>query len=388
MKSVTATDPTTVTFTLNAPNATWPYVLTTGAGAIVDEKVFPADKLLPDDQIIGSGPYTLTKYTPGQQAVFGLDKNYSGDDKISNGGFIVQYFQQPSALKLAIEGGSIDVAYRSLAPTDIKSLQGESSKGVQVVSGNGTEIRYLVFNLKTQPGSNDAQKQAIRQAVAYTINRQDIATNVYNGTVDPLYSIIPAGLLGHTEAFKDAYGAAPDLAKAKAVLTAAGVTTPIPLTIWWTPTHYGAVSADEYTEIQRQLNASGLFKVTLQSSEWSTYNKAFTTDQYAVFQLGWFPDYPDADDYTAPFYLCNKEFMNNHYCNNQVDSLIAQEEASTDQATRETAFAKIQSLTATDAPLIPVWQGKQVGVIRTGVTGVQETFDPSFTFRFWLVGKS
>jgi hypothetical protein len=26
--------------------------------------------------------------------------------------------------------------------------------------------------------------------------------------------------------------------------------------------------------------------------------------------------------------------------------------------------------------------------VRTGVTGVQSTLDPSYTFRFWLVGKS
>jgi peptide/nickel transport system substrate-binding protein len=387
LKSATATNPTTVTFTLNTPDATWPYVLTTGAGAIVDHKLFPPDKLLPDSQIIGSGPYVLSKYTSGQQAVFTVNKTYNGDDQIKNGGFIVQYFQQPSALKLAIEQGTVDVAYRNLSPTDIKSLQGESSKGVQVVTGNGTEIRYLVFNLKTQPGTSDAQKLAIRQAVAYTINRQDIANNVYNGTVEPLYSIVPAGLLGHTEAFKDSYGAAPDPAKAKSVLAAAGITTPVPLTIWWTPTHYGAVSADEYTEIQRQLNASGLFKVSLQSAEWQSYSKAYATDQYATYQLGWFPDFPDADDYTSPFYLCNKEFMNNHYCNQQVDKLIAQEKASTDQATRDAAFAQIQKLTATDAPLIPVWQGKQVGVIRSNVSGVQDTFDPSFTFRFWLISK-
>jgi peptide/nickel transport system substrate-binding protein len=39
-------------------------------------------------------------------------------------------------------------------------------------------------------------------------------------------------------------------------------------------------------------------------------------------------------------------------------------------------------------PVIPVWQGKQIAAVRNGVTGVDKTFDPSFTFRFWLVGKS
>ena len=67
-----------------------------------------------------------------------------------------------------------------------------------------------------QPGDTDAQKLAIRQAVAYTIDRQAIADNVYNGTVKPLYSMVPQGLQFATEAFKDEYGAAPDVDAAKA----------------------------------------------------------------------------------------------------------------------------------------------------------------------------
>jgi peptide/nickel transport system substrate-binding protein len=38
--------------------------------------------------------------------------------------------------------------------------------------------------------------------------------------------------------------------------------------------------------------------------------------------------------------------------------------------------------------MIPIWQGKQVAAVRDGVTGVEETFDPSFIFRFWLISKS
>ena len=38
-------------------------------------------------------------------------------------------------------------------------------------------------------------------------------------------------------------------------------------------------------------------------------------------------------------------------------------------------------------PLIPMWEGKQIAAVRDGVTGVEETFDPAFLFRFWLVSK-
>jgi peptide/nickel transport system substrate-binding protein len=101
------------------------------------------------------------------------------------------------------------------------------------------------------------------------------------------------------------------VAKAKAVLKAAGVATPVALDLWWTPSHYGDASADEYAEIQRALNGSGLFKVTLKSAEWAQYS-AQPGKRYNAFQLGWFPDYPDAEDYIVPFYQPDN-FMANGY---------------------------------------------------------------------------
>jgi peptide/nickel transport system substrate-binding protein len=383
MKSVAAQGTNTVVFTLNAPNSVFPYILTTGAGNIVDPKVFPADKLLPDGPgDIGSGVYTLSKYTANQQAVLTPNPKYKGDDVLANKGFIVHYEQTPATLKLDVEQGNVDVAWRSLSPTDIASLQTETSK-VKVVKGNGIEIRYLVFNTSLPP----AKDLATRQAVAYSIDRDAIAKNVYNGTVTPLYSMVPAGLTGATQAYKDAYGATPDPAKAKAVLAAAGVTTPVNITIWWTPSHYGAVSGDEYTEIKRELEATGLFKVTLQSAEWDAYSKAYPKDQYAAFELGWFPDYPDADDYLAPFYL-KGGFYNNHYDNPAIDALITQEEGETDATKRLGELQQIQTLAAKDVPTIPVWQGNQVAATGLTVTGVDKTFDPSYIFRMWLIGKS
>src|SRR5664279_6026771 len=57
MKSVKASNDSTVVFTLkNANDQTWPFILGTSAGPIVDSKVFPAGKLLDDSKVVGSGP--------------------------------------------------------------------------------------------------------------------------------------------------------------------------------------------------------------------------------------------------------------------------------------------------------------------------------------------
>ena len=380
MKSVTASG-NTVTFKLKYADATWPDVLTTGVGAIVDAKVFPFNKLLPDAKIIGSGPYELKSYTPDQLAVFVPNPHYGGTNVLHNNQFIIRYEETATTLVSDVQSGQVDIGYRVLSPTQLIALK--KSADVTLVQGKGIEIRYIAFNLKIEPGSTAAQKLAVRQAMAYVLNRQAIATNIYHGIVTPLYSIIPNALTGHIDSFAQVYGTSPNLAKAKQALSAAGVATPVKFTLWYNTNHYG--DTDTATEIQRQLDATGLFNVSLQTAEWSTYNNAALTNQYGVFLFGWFPDYPDADDYTSPFYSC-PPFLQDHYCNATVVKDIAKEEGTTVVSARNAAFAQLQVQTAKDAPLIPIWQGDEVAAVHGKVTGL--VLDPSYILRFWLVGKA
>ncbi len=378
--AITTPDDFTVTFHLRQPDATFPFILATPA-AFVAPAEYPGDALQPDAQMIGTGRYRLAEYRPGEQVVLEANPDFWGEPP-ANDRVIVQYFDRSSALKLALEQGEVDLAWRTLTPTETEDLR--TAEGVQVLEGPGAEIRYLVFNLKLEPGD----EQAVRQAVAMTIDRQAIADTVYEGTVKPLYSMVPEGLTGHIDAFAETYGEAPDPAGAAQVLEEAGIETPVPIEIWWTPTHYGDASADEYAEIERSLEESGLFDVTLKSTEWDQYVEAALTDQYPAYQLGWFPDFVDADNYLAPFYGTTTGFLNNGYSNKRVDKLIADERASTDPAARVGMFEEIQRIVAEEVPIVPVWQGAFVVAVREGVTGVEQTLDPSFQLRYWVIGKA
>jgi peptide/nickel transport system substrate-binding protein len=381
----TTPDASTVVMTLKDGNSLWNQILGTGAAAIVDSKVFPATKLEPDASVIGSGPYALKEYQTNQIASFVPNKNYAGDLKLSNAGLIIRYYKDENALKLDLEAGKVDVAYPNFTPTTLAELKGKAK--IKEVDGPGGAIRYMVFNTKTMPGDNPAQKLAIRRAMAFLIDRPAIAKNVYAGTVQPLYSMVPSGLDGATPDYKTVYGATPDKAKAAAALSAAGVKTPVSVQIWWTPAHYGTLSSDEYLELKREFEASGLFKVDLQSTEWNAYSKAYSTDKYPIYELGWFPDYPDTDDYVGEFYGPTP-FFNNHYTNTAIDKLLLDEKASTDAAKRTSDFKAIQDAAAPDAPTIPVWQGKQIAVQYGNVTGLSNTLLPDYIFRFWVLGKS
>jgi peptide/nickel transport system substrate-binding protein len=380
VKDITTSGDYSVTFHLKQAQAVFPALLASSAGFIVDHAVYPADKVLPNTSAqVGTGPYQLVKYSAGQQSVYKAWDGFWGP-KPKSSDLIIRYYTKSSTMKLALQKGEIDMAYRDFTPTEYSSLA--TTSGITVHKGNGVTIRYLVLNLKDPPTNNPA----VRQAIAYLMPRQTIATRVYNGLVTPLYSQVPAGLPGHVDAFKTVYGATPSLAKAKAVLKKAGVATPIPITIWWTPTHYGDASADEYAEIQRALDGSGLFKVTLKSAEWATYSKTLGT-QYPTFQLGWFPDFVDPEDYVVPFFSTGN-FLGNGYSSKAMDALLAAEKAQTNSAKRYAIIQKIQMLSAKDAPIIPYWQGKMIAVTRNNVHGIDSTLDAAFWMRFWNISKS
>ena len=397
MKSVAAPDDSTVVFTLNNPNdQTWPFVLGTSAGPIVDSKVFPAKKLLADGDVIGSGPYMISSYDKNQLAQFKANPNYSGPNTPKTDTITMKYYTEADNLKLDIQSGAIDVAYRTLSPTDIDSLKSDSN--VKVLTGAGGELRYIVFNLKTMPGDNDAQKLAIRQAMAYSVDREDLANNVYKGTYQPAYSMVPQGIAFATEPFKTVYGDKPNPAKAKQVLQAAGVQTPVSLHIdYVSDGHYGPTSGDEYNQIKRQLESTGLFKVQIQGTAYTTYSTERVKDTYPIYQLGWFPDFVDGDNYLFNF-LNPENFVHAHYCDNQgptapcvkdgVLPLLTKEETQSGQA-RAQAFAQIQEKLATGTmPYLPLLSGYQVAVTGTNISGVQETLDPTYLFRMWLLSKS
>jgi peptide/nickel transport system substrate-binding protein len=373
-------DDQTVVFNLNTPDTTFVKLLSTAVTSIVDEETFPADKLAEDDAVIGSGPYKLSQYKPGEQAVLEANDEYTGERTASSPEVFVQFFNDAAPLKEAIDTGQVDVAWRTLGPTDLNDLKENGE--VEVLEGEGSEYRYWVFQL----GSPTVKEKAVRQAVAQIIDREAIAQNAYDGTVDPAYSIVPPGFSGQKNSFEEKYGE-PDPEAAKKLLEDAGVKTPVELTLGYTPTRYGPNSVDEANEIANQLEESGLFTTKIDSAEWEQYQTLYKENAYDLFQLAWYPDIMDTDNYISPF-IKDGGFYANNYSNPEVNKLIEQELAETDEAARNDVFAQLQDIAAEDVPTVPTWFGKNVAVAGPGMNGVQETLDPTYIFRMWQISKS
>ena len=383
LESIETPDAQNVDFILKAPNdQTFLQVLATSVGPIVDEDVFPFDSLLSDEDIVAanafSGPYTITSYTKNDTVEFTPNEGYRGAAEIpANAGVTQKTFTDATNLKLSVSNGDIDVGYRSFTPTDIEALQKDD--GVKVWSEKGGEIRYIVFNLKTMPGDTAAQKLAVRQAIAASVDRDALSNQVYKGQYTPLCSYIPDGFMGANTAVCDAYGSTPDKDKAAKYLSDAGMKTPVKLSIQYNPDHYGSSSDQEYGLIKQQLEATGLFSVDLQSTEWVTYNKERVKDGYPIYQLGWFPDYPDGDNYLMPFFHTNN-FLVNHFSESAVDEALMKQVTEVDPAQRAVQLQDIQTTVAGHLSTLPLLQGSQWAVSRTNISGIVLGVDENLHF--------
>jgi peptide/nickel transport system substrate-binding protein len=397
--SVEATDDSTVVFTLKAANdQVFPGVLAANSGPIIDEEVFPADKILSDDDIVKgkpfAGPYTIESYKKNELVSLKPNPDYRGLlGAPANDGANIKYYADANNLKLDVQQGNIDVAGRSLTATDVADLEKDSK--VKVHKGPGGELRYIVFNFDTMPfgaktpEADPAKALAVRQAMAHIVDRDAIATQVYKGTYLPAYSVVPDGFAGAVQPLKEMYGdgsGKPSLDKAKKAFEDAGVTAPVNIKLQYNPDHYGSSSGDEYAMVKEQLEKSGLFTVDLQSTEWVTYAKDRTADAYPVYQLGWFPDYSDADNYLTPFFVPGN-FLRNHYENSTVTELIQKQLTTVDKAEREKVLGEAQEAVAKDLSTLPLLQGAQLMVAGTDVKGVETTLDASFKTRLGVISK-
>ncbi|MFH8392281.1 ABC transporter substrate-binding protein [Streptomyces sp. NPDC018036] len=368
-----------VVFHLNKADATFPLVLATPAMSIVDPAHYPADALREDDKAFGSGPYRLGSYTQDKKAELVGNDRYEGFAERRNDAVTIRYFQDSAQLVGALRDKKIDVTYRGLAASDVVALQAQGArKNIQLIDGTGTEISYLVFN----PSDPWAGKIAVRHAIAQIVDRTAIAHRVYRDTVDPLYSMVPAGLAGHTTGYFDTYGS-PSPARARKILHDAGIDRRVPLTLWYTTDRYGSETGPEFSELKRQLDGSGLFSVTLRSRPWKTYEAGYRSGEYPVFGRGWFPDFPDAENFIAPF-VGERNALGTPYPSPRItDDLLPRSRGVRDRGAVARQFEEAQQILVEDARLLPLWQGRQYVAANEEISGAERTLDPSTIMMMW-----
>lgn len=383
IKSVSASG-STVTFRLSAPDATFPSKLTTGAAAIVDPKVYPATKELKGLQPVGSGVYEVkdAAYVSSSNKTlshidFVPNPKYAGSQKLANSGAEIKYYADANSLATALKKKQVDYVPHDLPPAVENAYENNTGGDYQTFEATSNDMHMLVFDTTHAPFN----QQGVRQAVAQLVDREALVKDVYQRTVQPLYSLIPEGILGHATPFFDKYGASPDVTKAAADLHAAGIHTPVKFTI---TVSSGVAPVPEGQELAKQLNSSGLFSVTVKKMDWSAFLKSWTVNKLDAFTVGWSVDYPDPDDYVAPM-LGSDNTFHNGYQSSAINSLMNQSRKVSDRQATNSMFLQIAKQEADDVPILPLWQSKYYAVSASNLQGTSLSANGNDSTCLWLI---
>lgn len=381
IQSIETPDPMTVEITLVEPNSTFLSRLNyTVASVVPSDGAYQApEELLTGDVaaqleqfentsgIVGTGPYRLADYTPGESATLERNDEYWGEPA-KTATVRVLFFNESAQMKNAMDEGEIDMVVNGFGPAERSSLEG--NQDVTVFEGEGAIIRYIVLDVTREPFDDPA----VRQAIAAVVDRQRIIEEVFEGSGEPLLSMIPSSFPDYQADY---------ISELEANLQG----EPIAFDLWYPLNKYGDTEPDVAENIARSLNESGLFEVTTRSADWESEYSDNTGvgSPYGAYLLGWYPDYFDPDDYIEPFYS-GQGFLG-HYQDDQMDQLIREEQTEQEEAARIETFDQIQQLAADDMPFVPLYTEAAVAYYRSGLTGVEDTMDAVQQTRWFIVDK-
>ncbi len=370
-----------VKFVLKNPVAYFPSLVASVPYYPVNPNIYPKDKIVRDPsemkggKLVGLGPYQVVSFKRDQEIVMDANPNYYGP-KPKNDRVVIRYFADATTMRLALEKGEVDFAFKSLNPSDIVDL--EKSNKIQTIKAQGPYIRYICFLTDTKPFSD----KNLRQAVAAAINRKPLLQKVFLGQNAPLYSMVPMGMWSHTDDFKTVHGDG-NIAKAQKLLKAAGYSESNKLTFdfWYTPSHYGDTEVDMAAVIKDQLEATGMMKVNVKSAEWAAYRDNWANKVMPIWLLGWYPDYIDPDNYTSAFAgTAGSKGLGIHFSSAVWDKKFVEGQTITDMGKRAAVYKDLQKMWTVEVPTMPIFQGTLYLFTQNNVRGIM--LSPTLQFNY------
>ncbi len=335
IKSVAAPNPSTVVFTLKHP---WGPFLSDVA--LFDTGIYPeayfkkvgASGLAKHP--VGSGPYALDKWVPGQY--LRLKKNASYWDAAKYPMQYVEYDLIPNdnTRLLKVEAGQLDVD-NVLANNLVPSLN--KSGTATTLSNKSTYTHYLAFNINQKPFGD----VKIRQAISHGINRAAIIKAVLQGNGTPANSFIPAGAIDYDASLPQMTY---DPTLAKKLLSQSTMPHGFTMTM---EIPSGNVDYQETAVIfQSEMKDIGI-TVNLKPVDSTTLFQNQQADKYSFTETGWTNDIPDPDElvsFAADYTLTGSRAFFTWYNNPTTSKLSEQAEQSNDNATRQKLYNQIQQI--------------------------------------------
>jgi peptide/nickel transport system substrate-binding protein len=372
LHSVEPLDRYSVLFTLVRPFTSFPInlimpIVPDGAGAELARKP------------VGTGPYRFVRYAVDDFVELAPFADYHGGAP-RNDGLILKVVPDDIMRGLELRKGTTDLVVNDLTP-DI-AFQLERNHQLAMTEAPGVDYQYVGLNL-SDPVLKDVQ---VRQALAHAIDSRSIIQYLRRGLARPAAGLLPQQSWAAASGL-DAYPYDP--ARARALLDQAGYRDPdgdgpsprfrLGLKI---------SNAVEFNRLQAAVIQQNLRDVgvdlDVRTFEFATLFSDVLAGNFQMYTLQWTAgSLADPDILRRVFHSAQVPpvgFNRGHYRNPEVDRLLDEASASSDEPRRLELFQESQRLIARDVPYISLWNKTNFVVAQPSLEGVHVSTLGDFTF--------
>lgn len=353
VSSIDTPDAQTVVINLSKPHPALLLALSPALAPVLPKHVFgdgQDPKSHPaNSKPIGSGPFMLEEFTPGEAVILKKNPNFFLDGRPKLDEIIIRIIKDPSALLIAMENGEADMYPFMAGSQEIKRLEKAdhlaiTTEGYAAVG----PINWLAFNT----ASDKLSDVRVRQAIAFAVDRGFITKALHRGV-----SAAQRGPIVESSPFFDetipAYDV--DLDKAKALMAEAGFGDGMDLTVDYIPgPKEQQQSVAEY--LKSQLKKIGINVTVRAAPDFPTWagrvgGHDFELSMDVVFNWG------------DPVIGVHRTYLSSNirkgviwsntqqYANAKVDELLNAAAVERDPVKRKALYAEFQQIVATDLPI-------------------------------------
>jgi len=360
--SVSATDDTHVVFNLKQPFAPLLLTLTDRAGMMLSPAVIQSagTNLANAPAGAGTGPFMFDSWVKGDHLTIKRNPNYWQKDSAGRAlPYLNSVTYKPitdeSVMFTNLQTGTIQMA-QDVDPKDIPAIKSNPNLTYKRLPG----LSFFGFELNTKAAPLDDMH--VRRAIAFAVNRTEILHSVLQDV-----GVVAQGPLSPSSwAFNPtANYFSTDVNQAKSEL--AQSSSPNGVSFDLLVTSGSPLNAQEAQFIQSELSPANI-KVNIKTETFATILSDTAAHNYQAALIGW-SGRPDPDGNTYNWFHTGGGFNDMQYSNPQVDTLLEDARAQSDQSKRAQDYVQAEQLIAQDAPYIFINHGVAAQISSAKVQG-------------------
>lgn len=363
-EKVETPDADTVVITVKYSEPNLPFLLGQASGSIVEPKSAATNVTQP----VGTGPYQLGSWAKGSSITLNKWADYRNATAIKLSKVTIRFISDPAAQAAALLSNDVD-AFPRIATRVV--AQFKSDPRFTVLIGGSRAKTIVAINHRKKP-LDDVR---VRRAILAAIDRKALIDGAVEGFGTPIGSFYTPGSLGYV----DTTGVNPyDPDKAKKLLTEAGVTTPLELSLKLPPPPYARQGGEI---VAAQLAKVGI-NAKIENVEWAQWlSQVFAPNGPHNFDLTIVSHVEPFDlvKLTEPDYYIG-------YNNEKFNALYKQIVSTPDEAARAKLLGDAQRMLATDAVSAYLFQPQWPTVVNKKLKGVWKEvpqFENDFSAWAW-----